>query len=72
MSAQLRLAVSPKPPKPAPKFIGVKEVAELLNLKPGTIYEKVAQKKIPFHKPTGGKLLFDLNEIIPWSKGEGK
>ncbi len=68
MSAQLRLAA---PPKPTPRFVGVKEVAELLNLKPRSIYEKVAQKKIPFHKPTG-KLLFDLDEIIAWSKGERK
>ncbi|MGI8655423.1 MAG: helix-turn-helix domain-containing protein [Pyrinomonadaceae bacterium] len=68
MSAQLRLAT---PTKPAPDFVGVKEIAKFLNLKPRSIYEKVAQKKIPFHKPTG-KLLFDLNEIIPWSKGERK
>ena len=55
---------------PIPKqFLKVAEVAELLKLKPRTIYEMVAQNRIPYRKPPGSNILrFDLDEILAWTK----
>lgn len=49
-----------------PSFLTVAEVAELLRVKPRTIYEMVAQKKIPFRK-AGRRTLFLLEEVLPWT-----
>jgi hypothetical protein len=36
---------------------------------PRTIYEMVAQNRIPYRKPPGSNILrFDLDEIIAWTK----
>ena len=52
-----------------PRFLNVAEVASLLKLKPRTIYEMVAQNRIPYRKPPGSNILrFDLDEIIAWTK----
>jgi excisionase family DNA binding protein len=49
----------------------VPEVALLLNVKPRTIYEMVAQHRIPYRKPPGTNILrFDLDEILAWTRGE--
>ncbi len=55
---------------PIPKqFLKVAEVAELLKVKPRTIYEMVAQNRIPYHKPPGSNILrFDLEEILEWTR----
>ena len=51
------------------QFLKVGEVATLLNVKPRTIYEMVAQNRIPYRKPPGSNILrFDLDEIIAWTK----
>lgn len=57
-----------------PQFLKVPEVAELLGVKPRTIYEMVAQERIPYRKPPGSSILrFDLEEILAWTKaGKGK
>lgn len=57
-----------------PQFLRVGELAALLKLKPRTIYEMVAQNRIPYRKPPGSNILrFDLDEIIAWTKsGNGK
>ena len=53
----------------APRFLKVAELAELLKIKPRTIYEMVAQNRIPYRKPPGSNILrFDLDEIIAWTK----
>ena len=53
----------------SPRFLKVAEVAELLKVKPRTIYEMVAQGRIPYRKPPGSNILrFDLEEIIAWTK----
>ena len=53
----------------SPRFLKVAEVAELLNVKPRTIYEMVAQKRIPYRKPPGSNILrFDLEEILEWTR----
>jgi excisionase family DNA binding protein len=50
-------------------FLKVNDVARLLNVKPRTIYEMVAQKRIPYRKPPGTNILrFDLDEIMAWTK----
>ena len=44
------------------RWIGVKEIAEYLDVKAATIYAWVSEKRIPYHK--FGKLVkFDLREI---------
>ena len=51
------------------QFLKVAEVAELLKLKPRTIYEMVAQDRIPYRKPPGSNILrFDLEEILEWTR----
>ena len=52
-----------------PQFLSVNEVASMLKVKPRTIYEMVAQHRIPYRKPPGSNILrFDLDEIIAWTK----
>ena len=54
-----------------PQLLKVPEVALLLNVKPRTIYEMVAQHRIPHRKPPGTNILrFDLDEILAWTRGE--
>ena len=50
-----------------PCFLRVEEVANLLRCKKRTIYDMVEQERIP-HRRVGGRLLFDLDEIIEWTK----
>lgn len=53
----------------SPHFLKVSEVAELLKVKPRTIYEMVAQNRIPYRKPPGSNILrFDLEEILEWTR----
>ena|SRR5215213_3256918 len=43
------------------QLLKVNDVAQLLNVKPRTIYEMVAQDRIPYRKPPGSNILrFDL------------
>ncbi len=52
-----------------PQFLKVHELAALLKVKPRTIYEMVAQGRIPYRKPPGTNILrFDLDEILAWTK----
>ena len=52
-----------------PALLNVSELAAFLNVKPRTIYEMVAQDRIPYRKPPGSNILrFDLDEIIAWTK----
>jgi excisionase family DNA binding protein len=59
--------------RPLPQFLKVPEVAELLGVKVRTVYEMVAQNRIPYRKPPGSSILrFDLDEILDWTKGSTK
>ena len=50
-------------------LLKVTDVAQLLNVKPRTIYEMVAQDRIPYRKPPGSNILpFDLDEILEWTR----
>jgi putative molybdopterin biosynthesis protein len=53
--------------KPLPRFLKVDEVADLLRCKKRTIYDMVEQGRIP-HRKVGGRLLFDADEIVEWTK----
>lgn len=67
MSTDLQSAAGIK----RPQLLKVPEVAQLLNVKPRTIYEMVAQHRIPYRKPPGTNILrFDLDEIMAWTQGE--
>jgi excisionase family DNA binding protein len=61
-----------EPPKSnTPQLLKVEEVAKLLRVRPKTIYDMVAEDRIPFRKPAGSKILrFDLDEIVEWTRGQ--
>ena len=58
-------------PLSEPQFLTVAEVATLLRVKPRTIYEWTAQRKIPFRK-AGRYTIFDREEIIEGTKREAR
>ena len=65
MSTSARPSVMPS----RPQFLKVPELAAMLKVKPRTIYEMVAQGRIPYRKPPGTNILrFDLEEILAWTK----
>ena len=53
--------------KKRPRFLNVKELAEMLRLKPRTIYEMVSQGRIPYRK-AGDRTIFLLDEILQWTE----
>jgi excisionase family DNA binding protein len=46
--------------------MNVKEVSKLTNLSPGTIYNYVSAKKIPFKRISEKRVIFDREEIEKW------
>ncbi|HKZ00897.1 MAG TPA: helix-turn-helix domain-containing protein [Pyrinomonadaceae bacterium] len=56
-----------KQAKELPIYLTLKDVAELLKVKPRTIYAWVSDKRIPFERK-GGLLRFRLNEILTWNE----
>jgi len=57
--------------QPRPKFLNVKELAELLRIKTRTIYEMVSQGRIPYRK-AGDRTIFLLDEILEWTRPNAK
>jgi excisionase family DNA binding protein len=57
--------------QPRPKFLNVKEVAELLRIKTRTVYEMVSQGRIPYRK-AGDRTIFLLDEILEWTRPNAK
>jgi excisionase family DNA binding protein len=49
-------------------YITANELAELLGESIKTVYSRVNKKQIPFYKPGGKALLFNLKEIEEWIK----
>jgi|SRR5215510_8258447 len=49
-----------------PEFLTVEEIAEMLRVKPRTIYDMVAQNRIPYRK-VGRRVVFLLTEILEWT-----
>jgi excisionase family DNA binding protein len=50
-----------------PRFLDVKELAEMLRLKTRTVYDMVSQGRIPYRK-AGDRTIFLLDEILEWTK----
>lgn len=50
-----------------PIYLTLKEVAELLRVKPRTIYAWVSDKRIPYERK-GGLLRFRLDAILAWNE----
>jgi excisionase family DNA binding protein len=50
-----------------PKFLDVKELAEMRRLKTRTIYDMVSEGRIPYRK-AGDRTIFLLDEILDWTK----
>lgn len=50
-----------------PRFLNVREAAELLRLARKTIYSLVSQRRIPF-RHAGRRLLFLESELIEWTR----
>lgn len=55
----------------APRFLDVKELAELLRIKTRTVYEMVSQGRIPYRK-AGDRTIFLLDEILEWTQPNEK
>ena len=56
----------------SPVFLTLKELAELLRVKPRTIYDWVANERktgIPVER-AGGSLRFRLDKILQWTEGQ--
>ena len=54
-----------------PKFLNVRELAELLRIKTRTVYEMVSQGRIPYRK-AGDRTIFLLDEILEWTRPNAK
>ena len=54
-----------------PKFLNVKELAELFRIKTRTVYEMVSQGRIPYRK-AGDRTIFLLDEILEWTRPNAK
>ena len=54
-----------------PKFLNVKELAELLRIRTRTVYEMVSQGRIPYRK-AGDRTIFLLDEILEWTRPDAK
>ena len=51
------------------EFIGVQELSEWLGVKPKTIYNWIADSRIPYIKNKGHRPIFRIAEIEAWLKG---
>jgi len=56
-----------KEAKELPIYLTLKEVAQLLKVKPRTIYAWVSDKRIPYERK-GGLLRFRLEAILAWNE----
>jgi len=53
--------------KEPPIYLTLKEVAELLKVKPRTVYAWVSDNRIPFERK-GSLLRFRLDSIVAWNE----
>lgn len=47
-------------------YLSVKEAADYLKRTPGSIYNLIFLKRIPYYKPNGGRVLFKKEELQAW------
>ena len=50
-----------------PIYLTLKDVAELLKVKPRTVYAWVSDRRIPYERK-GGLLRFRLDEVVAWNQ----
>ena len=50
-----------------PIYLTLKEVADLLKVKPRTVYAWVSDRKIPYERK-GGLLRFRLDAVLAWNE----
>jgi excisionase family DNA binding protein len=55
------------PTQIAPTYLTLKEVAELLKVKPRTVYAWVSDNRIPFERK-GSLLRFRLDAVVAWNE----
>jgi len=55
------------PAQMRPNYLTLKEVAELLKVKPRTVYAWVSDNRIPFERK-GSLLRFRLDAIVAWNE----
>ena len=53
--------------KEPPIYLTLKEVAELLKVKPRTVYARVSDNRIPFERK-GSLLRFRLDAVVAWNE----
>lgn len=53
-------------------MLTAKEAAKYMRMSVGHIYKLTMRKEIPFFKPTGGKLYFDVQELDEWMHSDRK
>lgn len=61
------MSMSAKQAKELPTYLTLKELAELLKVKPRTVYAWVSDKRIPFARK-GGLLRFRLDAVLAWNE----
>ena len=54
-------------PKEPPIYLTLKEVAQLLKVKPRTVYAWVSDNRIPFERK-GSLLRFRLDAVVAWNE----
>ena len=64
---QGKAPTNPAQPKEPPIYLTLKEVAELLKVKPRTIYAWVSDNRIPFERK-GSLLRFRLDAVVAWNE----
>ena len=45
------------------QYLDINEASSLLHLKKSYIYRLVSERRLPFYKPSGGRILFDRQEL---------
>jgi len=61
------MSMNVKQAKELPTYLTLKELAELLKVKPRTVYAWVSEKRIPFERK-GGLLRFWLDAVLAWNE----
>ena len=59
--------INAKQKRELPIYLTLKELAELLKVKPRTVYAWVSERKVPFERK-GGLLRFRLDAIVAWNE----
>ncbi|MFN2511734.1 MAG: helix-turn-helix domain-containing protein [Pyrinomonadaceae bacterium] len=59
--------VNVKEDRELPIYLTLKELAELLKVKPRTVYAWVSDRRIPYERK-GGLLRFRLDAIMAWNE----